>query len=90
MINGRKLTVANVKNLCEDALPSLTNASARELIMELSIRLECPECHTTLPLPVRELSPGRRQTCERCQTQVRLTSANLDRFARDLRCYCEA
>ena len=58
--------------------------------MELSIRLECPQCSTPLPLPIRELSPGRRQTCDRCQSPVRLTPASLDHLARDLRRYCEA
>lgn len=57
--------------------------------MELSIRLECPQCSTALPLPLRELSPGRRHTCDRCQEPVRLTAASLALFAQDLRCYCE-
>lgn len=57
--------------------------------MELSIRLECPQCSTSLPLPLRELSPGRRQTCDRCQAPVRLTADSLTRFAQDLRGYCE-
>lgn len=57
--------------------------------MELSIRLECPQCNTPLPLPIGELSPGRRQICEQCQSPVRLTSNSLDLFVRDLRCFCE-
>ena len=57
--------------------------------MELSIRLECPQCSTALPLPLRELSPGRRQTCDRCQSPVRLTPDSLTRFTQDLRCFCE-
>jgi uncharacterized paraquat-inducible protein A len=57
--------------------------------MELSIRLECPQCNTALPLPLQELSPGRKQVCNRCQLPVRLTAAGLDRLAQDLRCYCE-
>ena len=56
--------------------------------MELSIRLECPQCNTALPLPLQELSPGRRQLCDRCQQPVRLTAASLDRLAADLRCFC--
>ncbi len=58
--------------------------------MELSISLECPQCSTTLPLPLRDFSPGRRKTCERCQSPVQLTSASLLRLADDLRCYCES
>lgn len=58
--------------------------------MELSIRLECPQCSTALPLPISELSPGRRQTCDRCQSPVRLTTDSLNRFVQDLRCYCES
>ena len=58
--------------------------------MELSIRLECPQCNTALPLPLKELSPGRRQQCDFCQSPVRLTANGLERFAKDLRCYCEA
>jgi len=58
--------------------------------MELSISLECPQCNTALPLPIRNLSPGRRQHCDLCQAPVRLTPDSLERFAQDLRCYCEA
>lgn len=57
--------------------------------MELSIHLECPQCNTALPLPFRDLSPGRRQQCDRCQAPVRLTAVSLERFAEDLRCFCE-
>ena len=57
--------------------------------MELSIHLECPQCNTALPLPLRDLSPGRRQQCDRCREPVRLTAVGLERFAADLRCYCE-
>ncbi len=57
--------------------------------MELSIRLECPQCNTTRPLPLRELSPGRQQQCDRCQSPVQLTADSLEHFAKDLRCYCE-
>ncbi len=57
--------------------------------MELSIRLECPQCSTPRPLPLSELSPGRRQVCDQCQAPVRLTADSLDRFAQDLRGYCE-
>lgn len=57
--------------------------------MELSISLECPQCNTALPLPLRELSPGRRQQCDRCQAPVGLTPNSLERFLQDLRCYCE-
>jgi len=58
--------------------------------MELSIRLECPQCSTALPLPLRELSPGRRQTCNQCQMPVRMTADSLDRLAHDLICFCES
>jgi len=57
--------------------------------MELLISLECPQCSTTLPLPLRDLAPGRRKTCDRCQTPVQLTPAGLIRLADDLRCYCQ-
>ena len=57
--------------------------------MELSIRLECPQCNSTLPLPLRDLGPGRRQECDQCHAPVQLTADSLERFARDLRCYCE-
>jgi uncharacterized paraquat-inducible protein A len=56
--------------------------------MELSIRLECPQCNTALPLPLQELALGRRQLCDRCQHPVRLTAESLDRLASDLRCFC--
>jgi hypothetical protein len=57
--------------------------------MELSIHLECPQCNTLLSQPIRELSIGRRQNCEHCNSPVRLTPNSLDLFTRDLRCYCE-
>ena len=57
--------------------------------MELSISLECPHCSLTLPLPLRDLAPNHRKTCDRCQTPVQLTPAGLMRLAGDLRCYCE-
>ena len=58
--------------------------------MELSIHLECPQCNTASLLPLQELFPGRRQLCDRCQMPVRLTANSLDRFAQDVRCYCES
>lgn len=57
--------------------------------MELSIHLECPQCNTALPLPLRDLALGRRRECDRCQAPVRMTADTLELFAKDLRCYCE-
>jgi hypothetical protein len=58
--------------------------------MELSISLECPHCNTALPLLLRDLIPGRRPQCANCQAPVRLTPDSLERFAQDVRCYCES
>lgn len=58
--------------------------------MELSIRLECPQCNSSSLLRFQDLFPGKRRLCDSCREPVRLTPDSLDRFARDLRCYCES
>lgn len=58
--------------------------------MELSIRLECPQCSTALPLPFDELTLGRRRLCDLCQTPVLLTADSLDRFTEDMHRFCQS
>lgn len=57
--------------------------------MELSIHLECPQCNTASPLLLQDLFPGKPKLCARCHQPLKLTADSLDRFANDVRCYCE-
>lgn len=60
-----------------------------ELTMTLLLRFECPQCHQTLPLNLRDFAPGQRQTCKTCQKPVFMTKDGLDRFSKEVRQYCQ-